>query len=65
MDKKNNLKAELLNQMDKNQGGSPDGGQKSVQAILAKDAVRLRRLKRATLISWVLFALRDSARRCG
>jgi hypothetical protein len=56
MDKKNSLKEELLNQMDKNQSGSPDGDQKSVQAILAKDAVRIRRLKRATVISWVLLA---------
>jgi hypothetical protein len=51
MEKQNNLKEELLKQMDRNHG-DPN----SIGAILAEDAARLKRLKRAAAASWLLLA---------
>ena len=56
MEKENSLKEELLKQRDQNHGGSPDDFQGSIRAIMAKDTARVRRLKRATVISWILLA---------
>jgi uncharacterized membrane-anchored protein len=56
MEKKNNLRDELLKQMEQNSGGSSNVNQKSIQAIIAKDTARVRRLKRATVVSWLLLA---------
>jgi hypothetical protein len=56
MEKQNNLKEELLKQMDQNRGAPPNGNQDLIQAIIAKETVRLRRLKRAAVVSWLLLA---------
>jgi hypothetical protein len=56
MAKNHSLREELLKQMEQNHDLGPDDGQKSIQAIIAKDTTRARRLKRATALSWLLFA---------
>jgi len=56
MAKTGKLGEELLKQMDRNAGGSPGASQKAVEAILAKDAARLRRTKHITVSSWVILA---------
>jgi uncharacterized membrane protein len=56
MEKQNNLKEELLKQMGQNYGSPPNDSQNSFQAIIAKDTARLRRLKRAAMVSWFLSA---------
>jgi predicted membrane protein len=56
MDKASGLREALLKQMDKNQGGSSNHDAGSILAILAKDTNRFRRLRRATVLSWVLLA---------
>ena len=56
MEKQNDLKEELLKQMDQNHGAPPSGDQNSIQGIIAKDTARLRRLKCAAVVSWFLLA---------
>jgi hypothetical protein len=56
MEKGNELREELLKQMDRDAGGGPSVSQKAVHAILTKDAARLRRMKHLTVSSWLLLA---------
>jgi uncharacterized membrane protein YcjF (UPF0283 family) len=56
MRKDRDLREELLKQMDRDADNCPDAPQKAAQAILAKDAARLRRMKRITVFGWVLLA---------
>jgi ABC-type uncharacterized transport system permease subunit len=56
MEKKSDLRDELLKQMDRDAGGGPNASQKAVQTILTKDAARLRRVKYLTVSSWLLLA---------
>jgi len=50
----NNLKEELLKQANATWSGSPCAGAKSIQEIIAKDEVRVRRMKKLTIFAWVL-----------
>lgn len=52
----NELRERLLNQMDRDPGTAPDAARKAAQAVLAKDAARLRRLRNATFFAWALLA---------
>ena len=56
MDKTNELRDGLLEQMDREAGAAPGGSRSAIQAILSKDARRLKRLRRATVASWIVFA---------
>ena len=56
MEKKNNLREELLKQMEKNHGSTPNINQTSVQTIIAKETARVGRMKRVTVFSWLLLA---------
>jgi ABC-type uncharacterized transport system permease subunit len=56
MEKDSDLREELLKQMDRDAGGGPNSPQKAIQAILTKDAARLRRMKYLTVSSWLLLA---------
>jgi hypothetical protein len=56
MEKGSDLREELLKQMDRDAGDGPNASQKAAQAILAKDAARLRRMKHITVFSWLLLA---------
>lgn len=56
MEKNSDLKEELLRQMDRDAGSGAGFPQGSAQAIMAKDAARLKRTKRITVISWLLLA---------
>ncbi len=56
MNKENNLREELLKQMEKNHGRAPSIDPTSVQAIVTKEMGRVRRMKRVTAISWFLLA---------
>src|SRR5512143_2457292 len=56
MDKTDELRDELLKQMDREAGATLGASGKAIQTILAKDARRLRRLRRATVVSWIAFA---------
>lgn len=56
MEKDSDLREELLKQMDRDAGGGPNASKKAVQAILTKDAARLRRMKHLTVSSWLLLA---------
>jgi hypothetical protein len=50
------LREELLKQMDRDAGGCLNAPQKAAQAILAKDAARLKRMKHITVFSWLALA---------
>ena len=54
MEQENNLKEELLKQMEKDSDKIPEANTKSTQDIIAKDLVRIKRLKRITILSWLL-----------
>jgi len=54
MAKENELKKELLKQMDKDFGKMPGANMKSPKEIIAKDMARIRRLKWITTFSWML-----------
>ena len=54
MEQENNLKEELLKQMEKDSDKIPEANTKSAQDIIAKDLVRIKRLKRITILSWLL-----------
>ena len=54
MGKDSDMRDELLKQMDGETGGAPNGAQNAAQAILAKDAARLNRMKRAVAASWLV-----------
>jgi len=56
MEKDSELRDELLKHMDRDAGAAPDASRPAIQAILAKDARRLKRLRRATILSWIVFA---------
>jgi len=56
MEKDRDLREALLKQMDGDADGSPDARQKAAQAILAKAAAHLRRMKHITVMSWLLLA---------
>jgi hypothetical protein len=57
MEKESDLREELLKQMDREASGCLNAPQKAAQAILAKDAARLRRMKHITVLSWLLLAV--------
>ncbi len=54
MAKENDLKEELLKQMDKDFSKMPGANIKSPKEIIAKDMARVRRLKWITAFSWLL-----------
>jgi len=54
MAKENELKEELLKQMDKDFGKMPGANIKSPQEIIARDMARVKRLKWITTFSWLL-----------
>jgi hypothetical protein len=56
MSKSDELRDELLKQMDKDAGATLGASGKAIQTILAKDALRLKRLRIATVGSWIAFA---------
>lgn len=57
MKKDSDLREELLKQMDGDVGAGPNAAQKAVPAILAKDAARLKRMKRLTAFSWLFMVV--------
>ena len=54
MAKNNDLKEELLKQMDKDSNKMPGANIKSPKEIIAKDMARVKRLKWITIFSWLL-----------
>ncbi len=54
MAKENELKEELLKQMDKDFGKMPGAKMKSPKEIIARDMARVKRLKWITAFSWLL-----------
>ena len=54
MAKENDLKEELFKQMDKDSDKMPGANIKSPREIIAKDMVRVKRLKWITIFSWLL-----------
>jgi len=54
MTKENDLKEELLKQMDKDSDKIPEANIKSPKEIIARDMARIRRLKWITTFSWLL-----------
>ncbi len=54
MAKENDLKEELLKQMDKDFGKMPGAKMKSPKEIIARDMTRVKRLKWITVFSWLL-----------
>ncbi len=56
MQKSSELREELLRQMNGDAGGNPGASQKTIQAVLAKDAARLRRIRHITVSVWLLLA---------
>ncbi len=54
MAKKNDIKEELLKQMDKDPDKMPEANIKSPKEIIAKDMARVKRLKWITIFSWLL-----------
>ncbi len=54
MAKENELKEELLKQMDKDPDKMPGANMKSPQEIIARDMARVKRLKWITVFSWLL-----------
>jgi hypothetical protein len=54
MAKENDLKKELLKQMEKDSDKVPEAKTKSAQEIIAKDLARINRLKWITICSWLL-----------
>jgi hypothetical protein len=54
MAKENDIKKELLKQMDKDPDKMPEANIKSPKEIIAKDMARIRRLKWITTFSWLL-----------
>ena len=57
MEKDNELRDALLRQMDRDAGAAaPGASRQAIQAILSKDARRIRRWRRITVVSWIAFA---------
>ncbi len=54
MAKENDLKEELLKQMDKDPDKMPEANIKSPKEIIARDMARVKRLKWITTFSWLL-----------
>ena len=54
MAKENDIKEELLKQMDKDPDKMPEANIKSPKEIIAKDMARVKRLKWITVFSWLL-----------
>ena len=54
MAKENDIKEELLKQMDKDFGKMPGANMKSPKEIIARDMTRVKRLKWITIFSWLL-----------
>ncbi|MBA7673204.1 hypothetical protein ES703_81392 [subsurface metagenome] len=54
MAKENDLKEELLKQMDKDSDKMPEANMKSPKEIIARDMTRVKRLKWITTFSWLL-----------
>ena len=54
MAKENDIKEELLKQMDKDFGKMPGANMKSPKEIIARDMIRVKRLKWITVFSWLL-----------
>ena len=57
MPETNDIKEELLKQMEKDSGNAPERNAKSLEQIIAKDIARVSRLRWVTVISWVLVGL--------
>ena len=51
---KNDLKEELLKQMDKSHDKTSETNAKSIQKIIERDTARVKRLKRVVIVSWIL-----------
>jgi hypothetical protein len=56
MAKENDLKEELLKQIDKDSDKIPETNTNSAQEIIARDLARIKRLKWITICSWLLAA---------
>ena len=54
MAKENELKEELLKQLDNDSDKIPEANTKSSKEIIAKDLARIKRLKRITILNWIL-----------
>jgi membrane protein YdbS with pleckstrin-like domain len=54
MAKENNLREELLGQIEQSPGSTSNINPKSAQEILARDTARVRRMKHVTVFSWLL-----------
>ena len=52
-----NIKEELIKQMNKNSNKTPDANRNSIQQILARDKTRVRRIKKVTIFTWLLFIM--------
>jgi CHASE3 domain sensor protein len=57
MAKENDIKKELLKQMDKDSDKIPEANMKSLKEIIAKDLARIKRLKWVTICSWLLVGI--------
>ena len=57
MAKENDIKEELLKQMEKNSDRASDANIKSPQQIIVRDAKRVKRLKWITAFSWLLVVI--------
>ena len=57
MEKENDLKEELLKQMEKDSDKIPEANTKSAQDIIATDLARIKRLKWITICSWLLVVI--------
>ena len=57
MEKENNLKQELLKQMEKDSSGTADIGANSSKNIIEKHKIRLRRRKWIAAAGWLITAL--------
>jgi hypothetical protein len=57
MPKDNDIKNELLNQLDKDRPQSDDTDKNSSQKVINRYIAQLKRLKRATIISWIITLL--------
>lgn len=57
MSKENDMKEELLKQMDKKSNKTSGANMKSAQEIIARDMARVKRMKWVTILSWLLVAI--------
>ena len=57
MARENDIKEELLKQMEKNTDKMSEANVKSSQEIIARDAARVKRMKWTTIFSWLVVAV--------